>query len=191
MGIFPWNEPEGMLLWWHPLERAVLKPQLVKISKSSRNLLNQGKFQVTFNRAFKEVMAQCKSIQRPGQDGTWITEEHQRSFQELHELGYAHSIETWQEGELVGGLYGLSIGSAFFGESMFSKTSNASKIAFIRLAQRLSVFNYSLIDCQVYNQYLGSLGAVNIPREAFQEQLKLALKKAQDPELVFDRDEQF
>lgn len=190
MGIFPWNEPEGVLLWWHPLERAVLNPKNVRISKSSRNLINQRKFTITFNRAFAEVINTCKDIQRPGQDGTWITNDHVESFIQLHNEGVAHSVEAWQEGKLVGGLYGLAFGAVFFGESMFSKVSNASKICFIRLCQRLDVFGYDLIDCQIYNPYLGSLGAISLQREAFCNSLKKSLKIPKDPSLVFDSDEQ-
>lgn len=191
LGAFPWNEPEGILLWWSPLERAILIPRQIRITKSSRNLLNQRRFTITFNRAFTQVIEACQSIERPGQDGTWITKAHLDSFVELHQKGLAHSVEAWQNGELVGGLYGLAMGSVFFGESMFSKASNASKICFIRLCQRLEAFGYDLVDCQVYNPHLGSLGAITIHREAFNKQLKQALEKAKDAGLVFDPEEQF
>lgn len=191
LGIFPWNEPEGVLLWWNPIERAILSPKQVRISRSSRNIINQQKFTITFNRAFSEVIRTCMDIQRPGQDGTWITDEHVQSFIALHSQGVAHSVEAWQDGKLVGGLYGLSIGGAFFGESMFSKVSNASKICFIILCQRLEAFGYEMIDCQIYNPYLGSLGAFTIQREAFSEKLKSALHKPTNASLVFDSSEQF
>lgn len=185
MGIFPWNEPEADLLWWHPLERAILKPKQVKISKSSRNLLNRHEFRITFNQAFDQVMEACKSIPRRGQDGTWITPEHQKSFSQLHQQGYAHSVEAWKGENLVGGLYGLALGSVFFGESMFSKESNAGKISFIHLAKRLDLYQFKMIDCQVYNDYLGSLGAISISREAFCQELDLALKIPQNHFEVF------
>lgn len=185
MGIFPWNDPEGSLLWWHPLERAVLFPKQVKISKSSRNIINRRKFRISFNEAFDQVMEICKDIPRTDQEGSWITPDHQKSFGELHKQGHAHSVEAWIDDELVGGLYGLSMGSVFFGESMFSKESNAGKICFIYLAQRLALYNFRMIDCQVYNPYLGSLGAITISREAFLDELKQGLAREQKAYEVF------
>ena len=185
LGIFPWNEPDSEILWWHPLERMVLQPREVNISKSTRNLLNQKRFKITFNTAFEEVISNCQSIQRPGQAGTWITDEHLASFIQLHREGYAHSVEAWQDGELAGGLYGLTTGSCFSGESMFSKKSNAGKICFIELCRRLDYWGTPIIDCQVFNSYLSSLGAYRITRESFQKQLALCLDEHPDWSEIF------
>lgn len=185
LGIFPWNEPDSEILWWHPLERMVLRPNEVNISKSSRNLLNQKRFKITFNTACEEVIYNCQRVQRPGQAGTWITDEHLTSFIQLHREGHVHSVEAWQDGELVGGLYGLSTGSCFSGESMFSKKSNAGKICFIELCKRLDYWGIPIIDCQVFNPYLSSLGAYRITRESFQKQLNLCLEEHPDWREVF------
>jgi leucyl/phenylalanyl-tRNA--protein transferase len=184
-GIFPWNEPESEILWWSPLERMVLRPEDVHISKSSRNLLNQKKFKITFNQAFDQVLEACKKIDRPGQNGTWITEDHVSSFKTLHEQGHAFSVEAWLNNELVGGLYGLSIGASFSGESMFSKVSNAGKICFIHLCKRLEYWGIPLIDCQVYNSYLASLGAYRVSRASFMRELKSILNDHPDWEEIF------
>ena len=172
-GIFPWFEDDEPILWWSPPERMVLFPDELKVSKSMRNIINRQMFRVTFNTAFREVISNCRNIKRDGQPGTWITPEMVEAYCRLNELGFAKSVEVWQNDELVGGLYGIDLGHIFCGESMFSKVSNASKIAFIALTQQLKLANYRLLDCQVYNEHLESLGAREIEREDFLETLKL------------------
>lgn len=165
-GIFPWYEGKH-ILWWSPDPRFVLFPDELKVSKSMRQLIRKDAFEFTINKAFESVIANCKTIARPGQDGTWITEEVREAYGKLHRMGIVHSAEAWYEGELVGGLYGVRLGRAFFGESMFSKRSNASKYAFIRYVEQLRSEGVELIDCQVYTEHLESLGARMIPREEF------------------------
>lgn len=166
-GIFPWFDDDDPILWWSPPERMVLFFEELKISKSMRNIINRGIFRVTFNTAFKAVIEQCSSIKRQGQAGTWITAEMKEAYIKLHELGHAKSVEVWLGDELVGGLYGIDLGHVFCGESMFSKVANASKMAFIALAKKLEAENYRILDCQVHNPHLESLGAREISREAF------------------------
>lgn len=166
-GIFPWFEDGEPITWWAPDWRMVLFLDDLKVSKSMRNILNRGMFKVTFNQAFKAVISNCQSVKREGQHGTWITDDMIAAYVKLHELGHAKSVEVWQNGELVGGLYGVDLGSIFCGESMFSKVSNASKVAFIHLVECLKKNNYLLLDCQVYNEHLESLGCVEIERDAF------------------------
>lgn len=167
-GIFPWNNPDEPFTWWSPYRRMVLRPSEVKISKSSRNLLNRKKFRVTADTCFEEVVDQCQKVKRPGQDGgTWLTDELKESLIEIHKIGFAHSVEVFEGDQLVGGLYGLSFGKIFCGDSMFSKVSNASKIGFIHLCKVLEKQGFDLVDCQVYNEHLASLGAYEIPRDAF------------------------
>jgi leucyl/phenylalanyl-tRNA--protein transferase len=165
-GIFPWYEGSH-ILWWSPDPRFVLFPGELKVSKSMQQLIRKGQFHFTVDKAFDEVIANCKTISRPGQDGTWITDDVKEAYRGLHEAGYAHSAETWLDGELVGGLYGIRLGNFFFGESMFSKASNASKAAFIQYVELLRGEGVSLIDCQVYTAHLESLGARMIAREEF------------------------
>ena len=165
-GIFPWYEGE-YILWWSPDPRFVLFPGELKISKSMRALLKKNAFDFTINKTFEKVIHQCKNIKRPGQRGTWITDEVEMAYIRMHELGYAISAETWKDGILVGGAYGLKIGKIFFGESMFSKITNASKYAFIQLVQHLKQDGVELIDCQVYTEHLESLGAKMISRKEF------------------------
>lgn len=166
-GIFPWFEDDEPILWWSPPERMVLLFDELKVSKSMRNILNRGAFRVTFNTAFEQVIHNCRSVKRNGQAGTWLTENMVSAYCKLHELGYAKSVEVWQGEELVGGLYGIDLDHIFCGESMFSKVSNASKVAFIALAKKLQQENYRLLDCQVYNEHLESLGAGEIDRADF------------------------
>lgn len=142
------------------------------ISKSMRNILNRNVFKVTFNQNFREVISNCKKIKRDGQNGTWITNEMVDAYVKLHENGVAKSVEVWRDGELVGGLYGIDLGHVFCGESMFSKVSNASKVAFVALANYLKINNYKLLDCQVYNDHLATLGCVEIDRKDFINILK-------------------
>jgi leucyl/phenylalanyl-tRNA--protein transferase len=171
-GIFPWFEDDEPILWWSPEERMVLFPSELKISKSMRNIINRGIFKVTYNTAFRDVITNCRNIKRDGQPGTWITNDMTEAYCRLNELGYAKSVEVWQDDELVGGLYGIDLGHIFCGESMFSKTSNASKFAFIALVKQLQLANYKLLDCQVHNDHLESLGAREIDREDFLAILK-------------------
>ena len=165
-GIFPWYEGE-YILWWCPDPRFVLFPNELKVSKSMKSLLKKNAFEFTVNKAFREVINNCKTVPRKEQDGTWISHEVKEAYTQLHQLGYAHSAEVWQNGELVGGLYGIRMGNIFFGESMFSKVSNASKYAFINFVERLKTEGVRLIDCQVYTEHLESLGARMIDRERF------------------------
>jgi len=175
-GIFPWFE-DDVPLWWSPDPRFVLFPAEIKISTSMKTLLKRKAFTFTINKSFSEVIRNCKSVRRDGQaGGTWITEEMQEAYNELNRLGYAISAEAWNDGELVGGLYGVRLGKIFFGESMFSHQSNASKYAFISLVQQLKSEGVELIDCQVYTAHLESLGARMIPRKEFLKKIQLTAK---------------
>ena len=171
-GIFPWFNEDEPILWWSPPERMVVVPSIYKVSKSIRNLLNQNKFQVTFNQQFREVIANCKQVGRKDQDGTWISEDIIESYTKLHDMGIAKSVEVWQNHELVGGLYGVDLGHIFCGESMFSKVPNASKVGFVTLVNYLKENNYKLLDCQVHNDHLEKLGAFEVSRETFMKVVK-------------------
>lgn len=166
-GIFPWFNLGEPVVWHSPSQRMVLFPNELKVSKSMRQTLKKDLFKVTFNQNFKEVIAACKTIYREGQGGTWITDEMEQAYINLHELGHAKSVEVWLEDELVGGLYGVDLGTVFCGESMFSTVSNASKVAFINLVEKLNGKNYKIIDCQVYTDHLASLGAKELSRKEF------------------------
>ncbi len=166
-GIFPWYNQGEPIIWYSPDPRMVLFPEDLKISKSMKQVIRKNEFNVTFNQNFEEVISNCKTIEREGQGGTWITNEMQQAYIKLHKAGIAKSVEVWKNNELVGGLYGIDLGTVFCGESMFSKVSNTSKLAFIYLVQKLEKENYKLIDCQVYNEHLASLGADEISREEF------------------------
>jgi len=166
-GIFPWYNEDEPICWWSPDPRFVLYPDKLKITKSMQTVLNNGTFRFTINRAFEEVIKNCKSVTRKDQDGTWISPDVQEAYINLHKLGYAHSTEAWLNGELVGGLYGIRLGKIFFGESMFSKASNASKFAFINYVKQLQKEEVQLIDCQIYTDHLKSLGATMIDRINF------------------------
>ena len=170
-GIFPWYNEGEPIVWYSPNPRMVLYPKDVKISKSMRKVFRDNVFSVSFNKNFKEVIHHCKMVQRKDQQGTWITDELEKSMIELHQRGIAKSIEVWQDEKLVGGLYGLDLGNLFCGESMFSLVSNASKVAYIALAQKYEKEQYPIIDCQVYNDHLASLGAVEISRSNFKKYL--------------------
>ncbi len=174
-GIFPWFSQDEPIIWWAPNPRFVLYPEDIKVSKSMKQILRRKQFQITADQHFSEVISHCRHIPRPGQEGTWITPDMQMAYQKLHEEGYAHSIEVWEDGELVGGLYGVSLGRCFFGESMFSRVSNASKAGFISLVLELQSRNFELVDCQVYTQHLASLGAKSIPRARFTQEIQQAL----------------
>ena len=178
-GIFPWYDDSEPITWWCPEYRMVVIPKEYKPSKSLRNIINRGIFEVTFNQNFEEVIRNCQTIKREGQQGTWINDEIVKAYTKLHKLGFAKSVEVWQEGKLVGGLYGVDLGNKIFcGESMFSKVPNASKVAFAWLNNHLKEQNYLLLDCQVYNEHLASLGAFEIDREVFMEILRFSLSLA-------------
>lgn len=166
-GIFPWFEDGEPIIWWSPNPRMVLFLDELIVSKSMRNILNRDSFKVTFNQDFRAVISNCQKIKRDGQNGTWITNEMIDAYCNLHELGIAKSVEVWQNDTLVGGLYGIDLGHVFCGESMFSKVSNASKVGFIALVNKLKNENYKLLDCQVYNPHLESLGCREIKRDYF------------------------
>lgn len=172
-GIFPWYDNDEPKLWWCPEERMVLFFENLRITKSMKKIIIRKEFQVTFNTAFRDVISNCQKAPRKDQNGTWISDEIVESYCKLHELGHAKSVEVWQSGELVGGLYGIDLGDVFCGESMFSKVPNASKVAFIHLAKQLEMANYKLLDCQVYNDHLNSLGCIEIDREEFLAILKM------------------
>jgi leucyl/phenylalanyl-tRNA--protein transferase len=174
-GIFPWYSEGEPLLWWSPDPRFVLFPEELRVSRSMRQLLKKQPFRITFDRAFRSVIAACQKP-RPGQDATWITPAMQEAYTVLHELGYAHSVEAWQEDTLAGGLYGVSLGRAFFGESMFSARPNASKASLMALVSGRADLSFDLIDCQVETAHLASLGARFIPRSKFKALLKESLR---------------
>jgi len=168
MGIFPWYNEGQPILWWAPNPRAVLFPQRLNISRSLRKTLRKQSFTVTLDQTFTDVIEACSHPRDyETQPGTWITREMRQAYQQLHKLGYAHSVECWHDGQLVGGLYGVAIGRVFFGESMFTRRSDASKVAFITLVQQLMHWGFGVIDCQIHSQHLESLGAETIQREQF------------------------
>ena len=173
-GIFPWYSDDQPILWWSPDPRAVLYPSKLHISKSLRKSLRTRGFEVSADRAFALVIAACAESRNRG-EGTWITSGMQDAYCALHRMGYAHSVETWHNGELVGGLYGLAIGKAFFGESMFSRVTDASKTALVGLATSLAAEGYRFIDCQVVSEHLTSLGAEATPRDRFASELHEAV----------------
>lgn len=175
-GIFPWYDEGQPIIWHAPDPRFVMFPEQLKVAKSMRPIFNQKKFEVTLDHEFRAVVRECQQMRREGQRGTWITDEMLEAYCYLHELGYAHSVEVWKDNMLVGGLYGVSLGSIFFGESMFSKVSNASKTGFITLVWELQQRNFSLIDSQVHTPHLESMGAEEIPRKTYMQLLKQALK---------------
>ena len=171
-GIFPWFEVGEPIMWWSPNPRMVLFLDELIVSKSMRNILNRDVFTVTFNQNFRDVISNSQNIKRNGQNGTWITNDMIEAYCKLHELGIAKSVEVWQNDKLVGGLYGIDLGHVFCGESMFSLVSNASKVAFVALVNKLKIENYKLLDCQVYNPHLESLGCREIEREEFMDILQ-------------------
>lgn len=179
-GIFPWYSDDQPILWWSPSPRMMLKPEQLHLGRSTRKLLKKHNFMIRVDSAFKDVIKNCAAVERYDQDGTWITDDIMSAFVNLHNQGHAHSIEAWQDGKLVGGLYGLAIGGAFFGESMFSTVSGASKVAFIFLAQALKRWQFTLIDCQIHTQYLASLGAAEVPRREFEKQLTQSVADTKD-----------
>jgi leucyl/phenylalanyl-tRNA---protein transferase len=176
-GIFPWYNDGQPILWWSPDPRAVLFTDRIKISRSLRKTLHSGKFVVTLDRCFVDVVRGC-AAPRDGQHGTWITNAMLNAYAELHRRGHAHSVETWREGTLVGGLYGVSVGGVFCGESMFSRDTDASKVALVALACQLTRWGYTLIDCQLPTPHLASLGAETVSRAHYLELLQEGLEHA-------------
>ena len=172
-GIFPWFNPGDPIIWWSPDPRYVIVPSKIKVSRSMRPYFNQNKFEVTFDAAFENVIIECQSAYRKDQQGdTWITDDMLEAYLDLHHLGYAHSVEIWCEEQLVGGLYGVSLGKCFFGESMFSLEKNASKFGLISLARQLEKWDFDLIDCQMKTDHLIRMGAQAVSRIDFLKILK-------------------
>lgn len=177
-GIFPWyDEKTAPILWHSPPWRMVLWPHELYVSRSLGKTLRREPFEIRYDTAFGEVLERCASVPRPGQIGTWLNAEMMRAYEELHARGHAHSAEAWQGGRLVGGLYGVTMGTAFFGESMFAVETDASKVAFVHAVRRLEALGYDLIDCQVYTEHLASFGAAEIPRRDFLAALARSLAR--------------
>lgn len=176
-GIFPWYSEGQPILWWSPDPRFVLLPERLHLSRSLKRTLKHRRFELRFDSAFAQVVAHCRETPRPLQNGTWITSEMADAYVQLHEMGFAHSVEAYEGGQLVGGLYGVSLGAAFFGESMFAHRPDASKNAFVALIRRLREAEFHLIDCQVYTEHLARFGAAEIPRAEFLEKLRGALER--------------
>jgi len=179
-GIFPWYSQGDPILWWSPNPRLILYPHNFKVKKSFRRVLRSGKFSVTFDERFSDVIRYCATVPREGQNSTWIVPEMEEAYIRLHEEGFAHSVEVYKEGKLVGGLYGISLGKAFFGESMFSLVPDASKIAFKALSDVLGSRGYDFIDCQMKTDHMIRLGAEVVKREIFLDMLENTLKKLTD-----------
>jgi leucyl/phenylalanyl-tRNA--protein transferase len=176
-GVFPWYE-SGPILWFSPDPRMLLLPDELHVSRSLAKTLRRGRFELRFDSAFERVIRSCAAVARRGQSGTWINAEMIEAYCQLHRLGYAHSVESWRDDELVGGLYGVSLGAAFFGESMFSQARDASKVAFVGLVQRLQSWRFHFVDCQLYTPHLQSLGARSWSRREFLDALARALEPA-------------
>ncbi len=175
MGIFPWYSRGEPILWWSPDPRMVMAPSELRIGRSLKKRVRRGDYAITMDRAFADVIAECGSKPRPGQSGTWITPQMRTAYVELHHRGIAHSVEAWKEGELVGGLYGISLGKLFAGESMFAHASDASKVAYVHLVRQLERWDMSLVDCQVHTDHLARFGAREIPRRDYLHALRQAL----------------
>jgi leucyl/phenylalanyl-tRNA--protein transferase len=175
-GIFPWYE-EDPILWFSPDPRALLLPSELIVNRSLAKNLRRGRFEVRVDHDFEQVISRCREISRPGQDGTWITDDLMAAFMRLHELGFAHCFESWRAGEMVGGVYGMSLGAAFFGESMFATQSDASKVALVGLVRQIEAWGFHFLDCQVHNHHTGALGARDFPREQFLAALDRALEE--------------
>src|SRR5574341_1173838 len=176
LGIFPWYGPGEPILWWSPPKRCVIEPTRFHASRSLQRIVRQERFTVTFDEAFRQVIRACAETRIAQGEGTWITPEMIDAYCALHEAGFAHSAEAWWEGQLAGGIYGISLGRAFFGESMFAQVSNASKVAFLLLAQQLVQWEFSLIDCQITNPHLVRLGAYEVTRREFLRRLSESLR---------------
>jgi len=177
MGIFPWYNEDTPILWFSPDPRGVLLPHAMVVHRSLAKRLRSGRFSVTMDHAFGDVIRACAAVPREGQKGTWITADMIAAYDALHALGFAHSVETWADGELVGGLYGVSLGAAFFGESMFARAPDASKAAFVRLVEQLARWDVALIDCQVHTEHLERFGAREWPRARYLAALREALRQ--------------
>jgi len=175
VGIFPWYTKGSPPLWWSPDPRLILEPPNLRISKSLHKVIGKGHFTITFDQAFDAVIRGCAQTQRADGKGTWIVEDMIRAYRELHEAGFAHSVESWCEGKLAGGLYGVSLGKVFFGESMFYRVKNASKVAFVYLVKLLQHWGFDMVDCQVTTSHLLRFGAQEIPRSQFLQRLSRAL----------------
>jgi len=166
-GIFPWFSEGEPILWWSPNPRMLLFPEEFRSSRRMRRLARSGRYEVRADTAFEKVIEACAKVPRPGQDGTWITASMEQAYCDLHRSGYAHSVECWEDDQLVGGLYGVSLGRCFFGESMFSNASNTSKLALWTLAKQLTIWDFLLIDCQIHTDHVAGFGARPIDRDAF------------------------
>jgi leucyl/phenylalanyl-tRNA---protein transferase len=176
MGIFPWFSDDEPILWWSPDPRLVLYPREIKISKTLKKIMKKGLFKVTMDSDFVQVITQCAKIRLQNNEGTWIVKDMIDAYCKLHESGFVHSVETWYQGELAGGLYGVSLGKCFFGESMFTRISNASNIALVKLVEYLNTLSFDMIDCQLTTEHLLRFGAKEIPRVSFLNQLEESLK---------------
>lgn len=176
-GIFPWFTEGSKILWWSPDPRMVLFPENFKISNSLKQLIKSKRYSISYDKDFKSVIKHCANVEREGQDSTWITKQMQKAYIKMHKAGFAHSVETWLDGELVGGLYGVSLGRVFFGESMFHHQRDASKFAFYHLVQLLKNWEFDFIDAQQDTEHLKSLGANCLPRDEFLEMLDIAIMK--------------
>lgn len=181
LGIFPWYSYGSPILWWSPDPRCVLEPRRIHLSQSLGKIIRKGRFCVTLDQEFEEVIRGCAEAKRPGEEGTWIVEDMVRAYVRMHQAGFAHSVESWFGGELVGGLYGVSLGRVFFGESMFYRMENASKVALVYLARLLEQWRFDLIDCQVTTANLLRFGAREIPRRRFLQRLGQALQHGTRP----------
>lgn len=175
-GIFPWYSAGSPILWWSPSPRCVIVPERVYLSRRTRRRYNSGRYRLSVDTAFPEVVRAC-ALPRPGEDGTWITPDMEQAYNDLHGLGHAHSLEVWLDGELAGGIYGLAIGAVFFGESMFSKRTDCSKIALVALCRLMEHLGMHLLDCQVVNPHLDRMGAEEWPRERFESELRRCLRE--------------
>ena len=177
MGIFPWYSDEEPVLWWSPDPRLVLYPEEIKVSKTLKKIIKKDRFDITMDQAFDEVVKACAQIRSENNEGTWIGKDMIKAYCKLHESGYAHSVEAWYNGELSGGLYGVSLGKSFFGESMFTRISNASNVVFVKLVEYLTQISFDMIDCQVRTEHMIRFGAREVPRDLFLQQLKESLCK--------------
>lgn len=180
LGIFPWYTDGEPILWWSPAPRCVIFPPTVHLSRRTRRRYHAGGYHVTADTAFSEVVAAC-AAPRKGEPGTWITAAMQQAFNHLHQLGHAHAVEVWRDNQLLGGIYGLALGKVFFGESMFSRETDTSKIALVALCRQLQAWQFALLDCQVPNPHLHSLGAVTIPRREFERRLQYWVAQSCEP----------
>ncbi len=177
MGIFPWYSDEEPVLWWSPDPRLVLYPKEIKVSKTLKRIIKKDKFHITMDHAFAGVIRECAQIRAENNEGTWINEDMMKAYFRLHQSGYAHSVEAWYEGGLIGGLYGVSLGKSFFGESMFTRISNASNVALVKLVEYLAALSFDMVDCQVRTEHMIRFGAREVPRDRFLQQLNESLGK--------------